>query len=357
MLSLQKLLSIKSNNYTKLANLFKKKTGVNIINGITKKIPLTKSCSIIIPFYRNYTFLKRNLISLQYQNLPPDFKRNNVEIIIINDGSSINLKRIIQQTRKFYSLVYLKLKKNYGRAVARNLGLLYARNEIIIFLDEDIVVPKDFLATHLLRHEILNKCIIVGSRHNITLKELMLRLDNLKQKIVKLPDYKKDFRYKKFIPNEWKDIYKDLHPNNFNKMCYPLKESNYFKKFGKGKIFGVWDLPFMFLSCNSSAARKYVIEVGGFDMRFKGWGMEDVHLGAKLIARDLYLIPNLHATVYHLIKEALTEEKRKKIEEFKRNFKLYKKLENENLTLFNEKEWKEKMKKYFVNKILNYSKL
>jgi len=352
--SLQKLLSIKSNDYTKLANVFKEKTGINIINGINKKIPLTKSCSIIIPFYRNFIFLKRNLTSLQYQNLPSDFKRNKVEIIIINDGSSINLKRIIQQTRKFYSVVYLKLKKNYGRAIARNLGLLYAQNEIIIFLDEDIVVPKDFLATHLLRHEVIDKCIIVGFRHNITLKELVLRLDDLKQKIVKLPDYKKDFRYKKFIPSEWKDIYKDLPPDSFNKMCYPLKESNYFKDFGKGKVLGVWELPFMFLTSNTSVSRKFVLEVGGFDMRFRGWGLEDVHLGAKLIARGLYLIPNLHATVYHLIKRPSLKEK--KIEDYKRNFKIYKKLKNENLSFLNEAQWKEKMIKYFASKTLGHDK-
>lgn len=353
--SLKKLLTLKSNNYTKLAKLFNERTGLDITNdGYTKKAPLNKGCSIIIPFYKNYAFLKRNLASLWHQNLPLNFKKSKIEIIIINDGSSTDLRKLIQQTRKFYPVIYLKLKENYGRTVARNLGLLYARNEIILFLDEDIVVPKDFLATHLLRHEFLDKCIIVGFRHNVSLKDFLLKLDSQKRRIVKLPSYKKDFRYKKFIPIEWKDIYKDLFSNSFNKICYPLKESDYFKKFGKGKIVGVWDLPFMSLACNISVPRKYVLDVGGFDRRFKGWGMEDVNFGAKLIARGLYLIPNLHATVYHLIKENLVEEKGRKIEEFKRNFKLYKKLENENLVLFKENEWKEKMKKYFVGKTLAY---
>jgi len=355
--SLQKLLSIKSNNYTKLANLFKKKTGVNIINGINKKIPLTKSCSIIIPFYKNYTFLKRNLISLWSQNLSSKFKKNQVEIIIINDGSSIDLKKLIQKTQKFYPVIYLKLKKNRGRATARNLGLLYARNEIIIFLDEDVVVPSDFLSTHLLRHEFLEKCIIVGFRHNINLRNLFLRLDNPERKITKLPSFQMDFRYKKFVPNGWKDTYKDLPPKSFGKTYFLLEGTNYFKDFGKGKVFGVWELPFMFLTSNASISRKFVLEVGGFDTHFRGWGLEDVHLGAKLIAKGLYLIPNLSATVYHLIKRPSLEEKRGKIEEFKRNFKLYQKLKNENLVLFNESEWEEKVKKYFASKALNCSKL
>lgn len=356
--SLKKLLIIKSNNYTKLAKFFNERTGLDIINdGYTQKVSLSKSCSIIIPFYKNYLFLKRNLIALQHQNLPYEFKQNKIEIIIINDGSSINLKSLIQQTKKFYPVIYLELKKNYCSATARNLGLLYAQNEIIIFLDEDIVVPKDFLATHLLRHEFLDKCIIVGLRHDINLKNLILRLDSLKQNIIKLPSYKKDFRYKKLVSSKWKDVYKDVPTDNFNKVYYLLKESDYFKKFGKGKIIGVWDLPFMSLACNISVPRKYILEVGGFDIRFKGWGMEDVNFGAKLIARGLYLIPNLHATVYHLIRKNFVEEKRRKIEEFKRNFKLYKKLENENQVLFNGNKWKEKMKKYFVSKVFNCSKL
>lgn len=357
---LKELLTIKNNNYTKLTKLFQKITGLDIINdGYTKKVPLNKSCSIIIPFYKNYSFLKRNLTALQYQDLPSNFQRSKVEIIIINDGSLINLKRVIQRTQKFYPVTYLQLKKNCGRAAARNLGLLYAKNEIIIFLDEDIVAPKDFLSTHLLRHEFLDKCIIVGFRHNINFKNFLSRLNSSKRKIIRLPNYKKDFRYKKFIPNEWKnrDIYKILPPDNFNKIYYLLNESNYFKGFGEGKVFGMWELPFMFLTSNASLHRNDILRVGGFDMRFKGWGLEDVHLAAKLIANGLYLIPNLHSTVYHLVKKSFKEEKTKKNREYKKNVKLYNKLKNENLILFKKSEWKEKIEKYFVNKIVNYSKL
>ena len=227
--------------------------------------------------------------------------------------------------------------------------MFYAQNEILIFLDEDIVMPKDFLATHLLRHEFSNKYIIVGFRDNVTLRDFFLRLNNLKQRIVKLPSYKNDFRYKKFIPSEWRNIYKNLPADNFNKICRPLKESNYFRNFGRGKIFGVWELPFMFLTSNASVSRSEVLKVGGFDMRFKGWGLEDIHLATKLIANGLYLIPNLHSTAYHLVKKNSKKEKNKKIKECEKNLKLYNKLKNENLILFEEDEWKEKMRKYFAN--------
>lgn len=352
MQSLQKVLAGKDNNYTKLAKTFKEKTGLHIVRGgYSKKPSLNKTCSIIIPFYRDYLSLRKNLIALAYQDLPSNFKLNKVEIIIVDDGSSVNLKNLVKFIKRFYSVTYLKLKKNYGRATARNLGLLYSNNEIIIFIDEDAVAAKDFINNHLSRHEFSNKLIVAGFRENIDLKDLNLRLDIKQQTILRKPNYRKDFRYKRFVPIEWKKIFKNVPNSNFGKTYYILKESDYFKKFGSDKIIGVWDLPFMFVTCNVSAPRRYAFEVGGFDMRFKGWNMEDTHLGAKLIARGLYVIPNLHSTVYHLTKGAPTVDfKRKKIEEYRRNIGMYEELIKENFVVQKEFEWKRKMEKYFKNK-------
>jgi len=350
MLSLENLLNNKSNIYSYFAKKFLKKTGVDIIVGDNKKISIAKSCSIIIPFYKNYSFLEKNLASLCHQELSAEFKKNKIEIIIINDGSSVNLENLIRKTRKYYTVVYLKLKNNSGRATARNLGLLHSKNEIIIFLDEDIVVPNDFIFSHLLRHEFLDRCVIVGFRHNITLKDSVSKINKKTQKIIKRPNYKKDFRYKKFIPKNWKNIYNDLPPHSFNKVCFPLKESNFFSNFGNGKIFGVWNLPFMFLTSNASVPRSEILKIGGFDMRFKGWGLEDVHLALKLISNGLYLLPNLHASAYHLIEEKEKKDKKKKYEEFRANLCLYNKLKNEEILIYSEDQWKRKAKKYFKNK-------
>lgn len=351
MVSLQKKLISENNDYTKLDKLFKEKTGLDIKKGYFKRFIPNKSCSIIIPFYQDCPSLKRNLTALAYQDLPSDFKLNKVEIIIVDDGSSFNLKNLIKFARRFYSVTYLKLKKNYGRATARNLGLLYSKNDIVIFLDQDAVVSDDFIGSHLLRHEFINKCMIVGFRQNTDLRDLVSRMDAGKKIVLRKPNYRSDFRYKRFVPEEWKVIHKDVPSGNFNQTYRLLKETNYFKEFNGSKIVGVWDLPYMFVTCNASVPRKYVFEVGGFDMRFKGWNHEDTHLGAKLIARGLYLIPNLHATVYHLVKKVSTKEyERKKIEEYKKNVKLYKKFKTENFIIQREEEWKEKIGKYFTNK-------
>lgn len=352
---IRELLRARNNNYSEIEKNFYKKTKLGFSNGYRKGLLITKKCSIIIPFYNNISSLKKTLAFLDQQNLSSAFKRSNMEIIIVNDGRRINCKTTLKKISRSYPTTHLKFKDNQGRASARNLGLAHSNNEIVFFLDEDMILPPEGISNHLLRHEFSEKCAIVGFRENIPLNQFASLWINQKPIMNKWANYKKDFRFKRFVPIEWKNLYKEIPEQNFNKTHSVFKESHKFKDFGCGKVFGVWSLPFMFLSSNASAPRKYLIEVGGFDVRFKGWGMEDVHLGAKLIAKGLYIIPNLNCTAFHLA-EMLSEKKRsERLEEYKRNLSLYYKLENEPLLSWGENEWKEKILNYFANKFEIYN--
>lgn len=237
---LQKILAKRNNNYTGIAEMFKEKNGLDIVKDVyLKGLSLRKSCSIIIPFYRDYLFLEKNLITLANQNLPLSYERDRMEIIIVNGGSSVDLRKLINSVHLGCSITYLKLNKNYGRATSRNLGLLYSNNEIVIFLDEDAVVAKDFVSNHLLRHEFSDKLIAAGFRENIDLKKLNLCLDAKQQIVLRKPNYRRDFRYKRFVLSGWKETFKNIPNGNFDKTYYILKESDYFKKFGNSRIIGV----------------------------------------------------------------------------------------------------------------------
>ena len=85
-------------------------------------------------------------------------------------------------------------------------------------------------------------------------------------------------------------------------------------------------------------------------MRFKNCGMEDVHLGAKLIAKGLYLIPNLHATAYHLVDVDSNSKQRTSIADYERKLDLYYNLRNEALIIFKRNQWLKQMRNYFANK-------
>lgn len=87
--------------------------------------------SVIIPVYNSEKYLKQCLDSVVNQTL------KNIEIIVINDGSTDNSLQIIQKYVNKYSNIKLINKQNEGCYKARNVGLEMATGEYIAFLDSD----------------------------------------------------------------------------------------------------------------------------------------------------------------------------------------------------------------------------
>lgn len=88
--------------------------------------------SIIVPVYNTEKYLKKCLDSLINQT----FK--DMEIIIINDGSTDNSEDIIKEYQEKYSNKIKSYKKeNGGLSSARNYGITKANGEYIAFIDSD----------------------------------------------------------------------------------------------------------------------------------------------------------------------------------------------------------------------------
>ena len=89
--------------------------------------------SVIIPTYNSEQYLKDAIDSVINQTIGFD----NIELIIVNDGSNDNTDRICLELKEKYSnIVYVK-QKNKGASSARNKGLSLATGEYICFLDAD----------------------------------------------------------------------------------------------------------------------------------------------------------------------------------------------------------------------------
>ena len=87
--------------------------------------------SIIVPVYNVENYLKKCLDSLINQTL------KDIEIIIVNDGSTDNSKSIIEEYAKNDNRIVVCEKKNGGLSDARNFGLNYVNSEYVAFLDSD----------------------------------------------------------------------------------------------------------------------------------------------------------------------------------------------------------------------------
>lgn len=83
--------------------------------------------SIIIPAYNIEKYIEESILSSINQTL------KEIEIIIINDGSTDKTLEIIKKYKKIDNRIKLIDQKNQGVSIARNNGLEVARGKYIYF--------------------------------------------------------------------------------------------------------------------------------------------------------------------------------------------------------------------------------
>lgn len=102
----------------------------------------TPLISVVIPCYNYANYIKEAIQSVINQSY------KNIELIVINDGSSDNSHEIIQALAQEYKFLYVN-QKNSGVTQTSQNGLDLARGEFIKFLDADDKIYPNFLANAL----------------------------------------------------------------------------------------------------------------------------------------------------------------------------------------------------------------
>ena len=97
--------------------------------------------SVIIPVYNSAKTIKRCIESIILQN------RADVEIIIINDGSTDETDSICKVLQTEHENIIYITKKNGGVSSARNSGLSVATGEFVMFVDSDDYVDNNCFDT------------------------------------------------------------------------------------------------------------------------------------------------------------------------------------------------------------------
>ena len=98
---------------------------------------MKEKISIIVPIYNSEKYLKRCLDSIINQTY------KNLDIILINDGSTDNSLKICKQYKDQDQRIMLINQKNHGVSYTKNKALKLATGDYIGFVDSDDVIDKD----------------------------------------------------------------------------------------------------------------------------------------------------------------------------------------------------------------------
>ena len=101
--------------------------------------------SVIVPIYNVERYLEECLNSIQHQTY------TNIEVILVNDGSTDQSKIICERFCEADSRFHVIHQTNQGQSVARNVGVTASKGEYIAFVDSDDIIQHNYLET-LMQH-------------------------------------------------------------------------------------------------------------------------------------------------------------------------------------------------------------
>lgn len=112
--------------------------------------------SVIIPVYNRRDEIEELLDSLATNQSAITADSYQIEVIIVEDGSTENCRDICNRyAEKGLDIKYF-YKENEGRSIARNYGMEHAKGDWFIFFDSDCVIPKDYFEKLSLENQLQN---------------------------------------------------------------------------------------------------------------------------------------------------------------------------------------------------------
>lgn len=215
--------------------------------------------SVLIPVYNGGAHLRKALLALSVQTVIPS------EIVISDDGSDEDTPAVLRPVLHTVQcpVFYLRQEREAFRAAkCRNNAIVRARGRLLVFLDQDIVVPPLYIET--LSRTLRDGLFITGypvrlsERQTETLSEERI-MRGTAHGVVTLAQRGKIAR--QFLKDEF---YHHARKWGIVRAARPKLRSG---------VFAAW--------------RADICAVDGFDECFIGWGNEDDDLGRRLYALGL----------------------------------------------------------------------
>src|SRR5262245_37524287 len=83
------------------------------------------------------------------------------EVVVVDDGSTLPVASALDTERLGFHVTVLRSERT-GAAAARHRGIGHAVGEIVVVLDDDIQIERDFLAQHLALHPAGSRNAVLG---------------------------------------------------------------------------------------------------------------------------------------------------------------------------------------------------
>lgn len=290
--SVTEMLEHFDNDYGTLAEVYRERVGCDLIcnpyESQEHEIPITKSCSIVIPAYNNAERLRNCLVAIQASTFNAKYPQL-LEVVVVDDGSPSEDIASAVEAMGLDDLNVRVLRQSNGRAAkARYSGALYAKNEIVIMTDPDIIYTPSTIEEYMKRHQVLDGVVLFGLRDEIDSDDTRLQAENTAD--VSLPEFSID-------------VSRDPRVRNDN-----MADSAWLKNGGHNSRLPIdvtddrydWRLMGIAWSFSVSATRDdFVRTFAAYDERYKGYGGEDDDMAARLIACGNFVIPNTGGFCYH----------------------------------------------------------
>lgn len=292
----RQLLQERDNNYGKYELEFRRVTNVGLLTTSAHpivRLPKTIYSSIIIPCWNVEGTILKTLASIRSQRVPQSvFDR--LEVILMDDGSTIPVEQVVDTSSYRFRVKIVRLGSNHGVSHARELGLVHASGDILLFMDGDILLSKYYLADHLSRNSIIRDAVFVCFKENVKADDARIMDDRVACGL-DTPDYSRDLRVNKRLTPDMIGTYRVKGTDEVR----IAEETDYFKSFTV-KNYGPYDLSSMVIGHNFSSSRTALRRAEPFHRIFWGYGMEDQYFGLRMISQGCYIIPVLSSGVYHI---------------------------------------------------------
>ncbi|HEY8455258.1 MAG TPA: glycosyltransferase family 2 protein [Actinopolymorphaceae bacterium] len=314
---LRSLLRIRDNDHAPYVSAFTERTGIGWHDKTPPQaVQAAGSVSVVIPAYNAASTIAPVLTALHRQRTTAD-----LEVIVVDDGSTDHTAELVSEHP--IPATVIRFEESHGISQARNAGTAVASGDVVLYLDSDIVLPAH--AIHDIATRARDDCIFLGFRADVSYDD--------HQGGRRIPDapapieadarayWRKD-RGRRLVRHTGEEI-------ELPDETRMLDATDDLIGLGFGRRYLIWTLVETILGHTLAVARERAIDVGGFHPGFRGWGCEDSHFGAKLIASGVKVVPLRQVVSYHLQPRDVRTHQRRKLAAWASNLALYRRLLDE----------------------------